>query len=178
MLVVNLFGAPSCGKSTGASYIFSQLKLLGVDCELVTEFAKDLTWDKQYNALSNQLYVSGVQSERFNRLSNKVDIVITDSPLFLGAIYRTPRSNEFDKLIVEEFNKYNNINFLINRVKQYNPNGRSQTEEQSNELQNIIKEFANQHSISYTEIDGDTVGYQKIIDDIMDVWCSETSINN
>ena len=29
MLVVNLFGAPGSGKSTGAAYIFSQLKIAG-----------------------------------------------------------------------------------------------------------------------------------------------------
>lgn len=41
MLVVNMFGAPGAGKSTGAAYIFSKLKMAGVNAELVTEFAKD-----------------------------------------------------------------------------------------------------------------------------------------
>ena len=40
-LVVNLFGVPGAGKSTGAAYIFSQLKMAGVNAELITEFAKD-----------------------------------------------------------------------------------------------------------------------------------------
>ena len=35
MLVVNLFGAPGAGKSTGAAYIFSQLKMAGIIAELV-----------------------------------------------------------------------------------------------------------------------------------------------
>lgn len=43
-LVINLFGAPGSGKSSGAAYIFSQLKKLGIDCELVTEYAKDKCW--------------------------------------------------------------------------------------------------------------------------------------
>jgi len=38
-IVINLFGVPSAGKSTGAAYIFSQLKMAGVNAELVTEFA-------------------------------------------------------------------------------------------------------------------------------------------
>lgn len=42
-LVVNLLGGPGCGKSTGAAYIFSQLKMRNIDAELVTEFAKDKT---------------------------------------------------------------------------------------------------------------------------------------
>ena len=43
-LVVNLYGAPGSGKSTGAAYIFAKLKMLGVNCELITEFAKDKVW--------------------------------------------------------------------------------------------------------------------------------------
>ena len=40
-IVVNLFGAPGAGKSTGAAYIFALLKMAGIEAELVTEFAKD-----------------------------------------------------------------------------------------------------------------------------------------
>ena len=45
MLIINLFGAPGAGKSTGAAYVFSQLKAAGVNAELVTEFAKDKVWE-------------------------------------------------------------------------------------------------------------------------------------
>ena len=44
-LVVNLFGVPGAGKSTGAAYIFSKLKLVGINAELITEFAKDKVWE-------------------------------------------------------------------------------------------------------------------------------------
>ena len=53
-LVVNLAGAPGAGKSTGAAYIFTRLKQLGVNCELVGEFAKDKTWEHNMLALSCQ----------------------------------------------------------------------------------------------------------------------------
>ena len=46
MLIINLFGAPGAGKSTGAAYVFSQLKAAGVNAELVTEFAKDKVWER------------------------------------------------------------------------------------------------------------------------------------
>ena len=32
-LIVNLYGGPGSGKSTGAAYIFSMLKMVGVDAE-------------------------------------------------------------------------------------------------------------------------------------------------
>jgi len=53
MICVNLFGAPGSGKSTCAAYTFAKLKMLGVNCELVTEFAKDKTWEKNFTVLSN-----------------------------------------------------------------------------------------------------------------------------
>lgn len=40
-IVVNFLGEPSCGKSTAATYVFSKLKMLGISCEYVSEFAKD-----------------------------------------------------------------------------------------------------------------------------------------
>ena len=45
-LVVNLYGAPGSGKSTGAAYLFSRLKMNGVDCEYVPEFAKSAVWEE------------------------------------------------------------------------------------------------------------------------------------
>lgn len=45
MLVVNPFGIPGAGKSAGAAYVFSKLKMKGVNAELVTEYAKDMVWE-------------------------------------------------------------------------------------------------------------------------------------
>jgi adenylylsulfate kinase-like enzyme len=40
--VINLFGGPGTGKSTLAAALFTDLKMKGINAELVTEFAKDL----------------------------------------------------------------------------------------------------------------------------------------
>ena len=53
MIVCNLFGSPGTGKSTLAAYVFAKLKMLGINCELVTEFAKDKTWENNKTALAN-----------------------------------------------------------------------------------------------------------------------------
>lgn len=45
-IVVNLFAGPGADKSTGATYIFSKLKMLGIDAEYVSEFAKDKVWEE------------------------------------------------------------------------------------------------------------------------------------
>lgn len=41
LLLVNLYGSPGAGKSTGAAYIFAKLKMLGINAELITEYAKN-----------------------------------------------------------------------------------------------------------------------------------------
>ena len=52
-IVCNFFSGPGAGKSTLAAATFARLKMLNVNCELVTEFAKDKTWEKNFTALSN-----------------------------------------------------------------------------------------------------------------------------
>ena len=85
--IINLFGGPGSGKSTGAAYIFAKLKLAGVDVEYVSEFAKDKVWENNKEVFKCQMYVSGKQMFKITRCYGKVDIIITDSPFVLGAIY-------------------------------------------------------------------------------------------
>ena len=86
-LVINLIGGPGCGKSTTAAGIFYELKKNGVDCEMSTEFAKDKTWEENQKVLNCQFYISGKQAFRLARVSGKVDVAVTDSPIILGAMY-------------------------------------------------------------------------------------------
>ena len=86
-LIVNLYGGPGTGKSSGAAYIFSKLKMAGIDAEYVTEFAKDKVWENNTEAFKCQFYISGKQAFRISRCFGKVDVIITDSPIVLGKIY-------------------------------------------------------------------------------------------
>ena len=45
-VIVNLYGAPGAGKSTGSAYIFGQLKMNNISVELVREFVKDKIYEK------------------------------------------------------------------------------------------------------------------------------------
>lgn len=155
-IVVNLFGGPGISKSTTAAGVFSLLKLHGVDCELVTEFAKDLTWEERQKTLRNQIYIFGKQHHKLWRLNKAVDVIITDSPLLLGLIYDTEYNEELRNLIIKTFKTYNNMNFLLKRVKPYNPNGRSQTKDEAIALDHKIKTMLEfQASVPYTLFSGD-----------------------
>lgn len=52
------------------------------------------------------------------------------------------------------FSSYDNVNYFINRVKKYNPKGRSQTEEESDEIAVEVKEMLSKYCVDYTEADG------------------------
>lgn len=169
MLVVNLFGAPGAGKSTGAAYVFSKLKLAGINAELVTEFAKDKVWEESKAVFQNQAYIFGKQYFRISRLQDKVDVVITDSPLLLSSFYSSDQTlgMEFDSLVTKVFNSYHSMNVFINRVKPYNPAGRFQNETESDALVGKLKGFLNEHGISCRSYDGSVDGYDVLVHDIL-----------
>lgn len=174
-LVVNIFGAPGAGKSTGAAYIFSQLKMRDVDAELVTEFAKDKVWEENPTPFLNQAYMFGKQSYRIARCAGKVDVIVTDSPLPLSIHYNNdPRlTDNFDKSVLDVFNSYRNISYFLNRIKPYNPNGRKQTEEESDMMSPQIFNLLNDNNIPFTVMDGCVECYDKIVDDICEMLKTE-----
>ena len=171
MIIVNLFGVPGAGKSTGAAYIFSQLKMKGINAELITEFAKDKVWENNEKVFKNQLYLFGKQSFRISRVQDEVDVIATDSPLLLSILYnQTPILGEnFNQLVYDVFNSYNNINYLIKRTKPYNPAGRLQTEEESNALAEPLISLLKKENINYKEITGDIEGYDKIVQEVLNI---------
>jgi hypothetical protein len=161
-MIVNLYGGPGCGKSTTAAGVFSKLKLAGINAELVTEYAKDLTWEKSFKILGNQNLVTAEQHHRLWRL-NEVDVVVTDSPLLLGTIYCNDM--HLQNHIHYLYNQFDNVNFLLNRVKSYQEKGRSQTEEQAIKLDKDIERIISNYS--YTSINGDASGIDLIANNIM-----------
>lgn len=166
MIVVNLFGAPGAGKSTGAAYIFSKLKMAGVNAELITEFAKDKTWEENVTALDNQAYVFGKQSYRMSRCRDKVDVLVTDSPLFLSILYNYDKTlgEDFNKVVLNVFNSYDNINFFVRRAKPYNPIGRNQTEEEAAQLSAKLEFKLDSLGLDYIEMRGEDEAYAEAAD--------------
>lgn len=178
-IVVNLFAGPGAGKSTGMAGLFYKLKLAGVDVEMVTEYAKDKVWENNKKAFKCQSLLTGKQIYRISRCYGKVDVIVTDSPICLGAIYDSDNSKGFEQHVVDQFRKFsdNGINFFINRVKPYNPNGRLQTEEESIAIDKELLEFMKKHNIQYTTIDGDDEGYTKAFNIIIDLLSKTKSDN-
>lgn len=169
MILVNLFGTPGAGKSTGAAYIFSQLKLVGINVELITEYAKDKVWEESKEVFNNQAYIFGKQYFRISRCENKVDVIVTDCPLLLSAFYNNSEvlGEEFNSLVNKVFNSYDSINYLLLRTKPYNPIGRFQTEEESDALVAPMEDMLDKYNVKYKIAKGNVLGYDDILKDIV-----------
>ena len=167
-IVVGIAGAPGAGKSTGAAYVFSKLKMLGIDCELVTEFAKDKVWEENPAPFKNQAYMFGQQYYRISRCLGKVDVIVTDSPLPLGILYNTDPvlDYHFDQTVINVWKSLETMNYFLHRAKEYNPNGRNQTEEESNALSNQILYLYDQYGIPLKVLLGIEEHYNEIVDDV------------
>ncbi len=170
-LIVNLFGSPGTGKSTGAAYIFSQLKIKGYNAELVTEYAKDLTWEENKERLFNQAVVFGEQFQRINRCFDKVDVIVTDSPFLMGILYNhhPALKSSFAKCVrdVHTYYEKDSVNYFLTRVKPYVEVGRNQTEEQSDKIAHAVVKMLSdtKQKVSYTT--GNIEGYDKILSDVI-----------
>ena len=168
-LVVNLFAGPGAGKSTTAAGIFYDLKTRGVSCELVTEFAKDLTWEKRHDTFKDQIYIFGKQYHRIFRLLGKVCVIINDSPLLLTPVYDGERRKSLERLAVEEHYKMWTHNVYLNRKKVYNPKGRIHDAEEAAKLDTLIRNMLDKHKVKYYMTDGTPAGKDAIVTGIINV---------
>jgi len=169
LICVNLSAPPGSGKSTLAAIVFAKLKMKEVNCELVTEFAKDKTWENNTTALANQLYIFAKQYYRMSRCADKVDVIITDSPLYMSPLYCKDDSllKPLIDITKSIMNKYVNLNYFLKRVKKYNPVGRNQTEAESDAMIPVLKKIIEDQNIEYTEINGELESSDKIVADVM-----------
>lgn len=167
MQIVNFWGPPGSGKSTSAAYCFSHLKNKGVNCELVTEYAKEMVYAKRQAEMSNQIYLLAKQYKRLKDIERyeKVPIVLTDSPLIQNLIYSPGLSyyTHFEKVCRALADEFQNINVFVRRVKAYNPSGRNQTEAESDALLDTLAKL--KISYDYT-IDGDVAGQRKFAQEL------------
>jgi len=167
-LVINFLGGPGAGKSSLALGVSSRLKYAGVNCEYIHEFAKELTWDKRFSAMKNQTWILGSQYEMLRRCANQVDVIITDTSLLNSVLYgqHLPFGDKISELAVTMFNSMENMTFVVDRKKEYNPTGRSQSEEESLVLDQEVRDFLNSQPIKYYAVAGDITGEGVVLERI------------
>ena len=149
---------------------FPSWRWCGIDAEYVTEFAKDKVWENNKEAFKCQFYITGKQAFRISRCFGKVDVIITDSPIRLGKVYADLIGRpKLGDACVEEADHYreHSLDFLLKRVKPYNPNGRNQTEDEAKEIDKTLKEMLDNQKVPHLVFDGDQHGYDLICNCIL-----------
>lgn len=139
-----LYGGPGSGKSTASAGLFQKLKIKGFKVELVTEYAKDLVYSKDFMTLSDQLMVLAKQHHRWYKLENQVDYTVSDAPFLLSSTYAQEKPHfpldEFKHFVVEMYKRYNTINIFIERDEDhYQHFGRNENLEEAKEIDSKIK---------------------------------------
>jgi len=153
--VINLWAGPGAGKSTLAAGLFNLMKNMQHEVELVTEFAKDVTWEKNYGTLQNQLVVLAEQDRRLRRLEGQVEWAITDSPLPIGLVYMTPEYNFLHDAMPSIFGRYRNYHALVCRDpnRPYHEAGRNQTLDEATQLDRAILDLYEAYSLGDPTMD-------------------------
>lgn len=121
MICVNFYGGAGIGKSTLAAEVFSELKKLGIKTELAGEYAKELSYERAYNIMHDQLYLFAEQAHRLLMFKEYgVQVAVCDSPLLLNIAYADSATSPVLKdLIVDTYNRYDNIDMFLERREDY-----------------------------------------------------------
>jgi hypothetical protein len=152
-IVVNCIGGPGVGKSFLAMDITKYLKRVGIQCELAEEYAKRLAWEGNRQALADQLNVFSGQAYLQELLRDKVEVIVTDSPLILSCIYNADRTSPtFKRLVMERFNSYHNLTYFVQRSLPFDPSGRIHNLEESKKIDVEIERLLVEHEIPFQRV--------------------------
>jgi len=168
-LAVNFFAGSGCGKSSLAWDVSAELKWIGgINVEYVAEYVKHQLFEERTAIFKDQDYIFGKQKYNIKRLTDcgKLDVVITDSPIILSAFYNRPVDETFNQHVIDEFNKFTNLNYFVDRVKPFNPNGRFQTEEEAKQDDIKLRKMLDDYGIKYTNIKGEKASTEIIANQI------------
>ncbi len=173
--VINFYAGPGCGKSTSSAYCFAQLKQHGINSELVREYVKEWAWEGRKIGTYDQFYFLGKQIKKEAMVLGKVEIAITDSPVWLAAYYATTTSPPLlglDACVAGYYAQaardgHEHIHVWLNRSKPYEQAGRYHTEEQSRQVDRELKEFLRSRGVSLVECESDFTSLDHLLGGIV-----------
>lgn len=158
-VVISLIGGSGVGKSTTAAAVFAEMKNQKMDAELVREYVKEWAWTGKKVGLFGQSIIYGKQLQRESDLYNKVDYIVTDSPLILCPIYQQfyTGQDSIKSLVLNDLNNakslgVDHLNFLLPRNKAFVQKGRFETEEQARKVDASVKAFLEYHNVHYVSV--------------------------
>jgi hypothetical protein len=104
--------------------------------------------------MENQRLIFANQHQKLYRLREKIDIVVTDAPLFNSIVYSGKSSlhKTFHDDVFNEFNKYTNFNFFLERETTYQEHGRSQKLEDAIKVDQEVLRCFKHFNVPYVKI--------------------------
>lgn len=144
MLVVNIFGAPGAGKSTYAARLYAELKMIGVETELVREVAKQYVYDGTLQH-KPQREILHAAIEQIENLHSSVEVVVSDSPVLLSLVYDNKLGETETKRSAKRYHYARpsvNIMLSLGDIDDYNTRGRVHSYSESSKIEDrIIREI-------------------------------------
>lgn len=166
MRVINFFGSSGVGKSTHSLRLATYFKETRQRVEYVPEYPKYLVYSQHNRMLMDQFKIFAEQRHYIDILrDHAVNYAVVDSPLLLGLLYGEKYgtvNEDFAKVIVNEFNTFDNVNFFVTRTVPFDEVGRVESMEESDDDSNHLRELLNKHNINYVEINT-TTGIDEIL---------------
>ena len=171
--IINLYGGPGTGKSTSAAQLYAFLKQQGENAELVREYVKDWAWEKRHISTYDQIYFLGKQSRRESMLYNKVDWIVTDSPVLMGTYYAQlfcplwvsegvrSLTLAFYHQAAEDGHKH--VHVFLKRSKPYVAAGRYQTEDEAKEVDLGVRRMLKDLRFPVIECDTDEESLRNLL---------------
>ncbi len=159
-VVITMLGASGIGKSTNAALVFGELKKKLQSVELVREFVKEWVWAGKKVGPFGQSIIYGQQIDRESSLYNKVDFIVTDSPLILCPVYQmhyeghdSIKAPIFKDLETAKTMNVHHLNFFLKRTKPFNANERYEDEETAKLIDRKLEGFLDFNAIPYIVVD-------------------------
>ena len=166
MIRIGLMGAPGCGKTTLAAYVFAMLKDEGLDGQLINEYIREhVNKHKRVPSITFQSIVYERQLEKEKVVPPELDFFVTDSPHILSYIfasiyidYQDPDQIDLLGDLYLKFLRYSRTAYDLVYVLEHNhppkeDGVRYQTEEEMTLLKTIIPTLLDTHKVEYKLLD-------------------------
>ena len=168
--VINFFSGSGTGKSTIAAAIYAELKIRSAHAELAREYIKKWAWEKRVPGKFDQIYIFGHQSNEEGRLYEKVDYIVSDSPLLLVPFYEQllTKENIIEPAVLNfmkhaEKHGVTYHNFWLERLDSFDGRGRYETEEQARQIDSSLRKWLESRNVKLIDLPKDHHTRVKII---------------
>ncbi|HBR01146.1 MAG TPA: hypothetical protein DD738_00870, partial [Ruminiclostridium sp.] len=123
-----------------------------MNVEYVPEYAKELVWEGNLSELQDQRSLFEIQSSRIDRLLGKVDVVVTDSPVLLNAIYDPQHDQKLYAEVIKKHREHNTLNLFVQRGSEFQQAGRIHDLSQSQEIDRGIQSLLTQENVPFETV--------------------------